>query len=237
MSNEPFDIDSLAAFLHLTPQQVARMADRGKVPGRKVSGQWKFSRAEIHHWFEERIGVSDAEELAEVEQTLQRQRPTGETYPTLADMLQPAAVAPLLNARSPRAVIESICDLAAQTGQLWDPPKMVEAVKAREELHPTALEGGVALLHPRRPMPHILGEPILALAKTGGGIPFGGSGGALTDIFFLIASYSERQHLHTLARLSRLLSEADFIPQLRAAEQTGELVAIVAQAEEAVFGE
>lgn len=235
MSNEDFDLDSLAAFLHLTPQQVARMADRGKVPGRKVSGQWKFSRAEIHHWFEERIGVSDTEELVEVEQTLRRQRPVGETYASLADMLRVEAVEPLLNARSPRAVIESICDLAAQTGQLWDPPKMAEAVKAREELHPTALEGGVALLHPRRPMPQILGEPILALAKTGGGIPFGGSGGALTDIFFLIASVSERQHLHTLARLSRLLTEPDFISQLRAADSPGQLVSIVAATEQGMF--
>lgn len=234
MSNEDFEIDSLAAFLHLTPQQVARMADRGKIPGRKVSGQWKFSRAEIHHWFENRIGASGEIELVEVEQTLERQRPTGETYAEIGEMLHVTAVNPLLNARSGRAVISSMCELAAQTGQLWDPEKMAEAVKAREELHPTALENGVALLHPRRPMPQILGEPLIALGKTGGGIPFGGGGGGLTDIFFLIASVSDRQHLSTLARLSRMLADPGFITELRDSDSAGDLVRIVQRREQEI---
>ena len=50
MPNNDFDIDSLAAYLHLSPQQVMRMADRGKLPGRKLGGQWRFAEAEIHHW-------------------------------------------------------------------------------------------------------------------------------------------------------------------------------------------
>ena len=50
-------------------------------------------------------------------------------------------------------------------------------------MHSTALDNGVALLHPRRPMPAILAEAVLALGITPGGIPFG-SGGSLTDIFF-----------------------------------------------------
>ncbi len=36
MSSGDFDIASLASFLHLTPQKVTRMADRGKLPGRKA---------------------------------------------------------------------------------------------------------------------------------------------------------------------------------------------------------
>jgi PTS system nitrogen regulatory IIA component len=72
MAHEDFDIDSLAKFLHLMPNQVQKMAERGKLPGRKISGQWKFSQAEVHHWLEERIGASDEEELAEVEDVLDR---------------------------------------------------------------------------------------------------------------------------------------------------------------------
>ena len=59
--NEPMDdldVAKLAEYLHLTPDQVTRMAVRGKVPARKVVGQWRFSEAEIHHWLEERIGAS-----------------------------------------------------------------------------------------------------------------------------------------------------------------------------------
>ena len=54
---EDFDINSLAAYLHLTPDQVKKMAERGQVPGRQLGEGWKFSRAEIHHWLEDKIGV------------------------------------------------------------------------------------------------------------------------------------------------------------------------------------
>ena len=67
-----FDTESLAVYLHLTPQQVSRLADRGRLPGRKVSGRWRFARAEIHHWLEGRIGLSDEEDLVDVDDALQR---------------------------------------------------------------------------------------------------------------------------------------------------------------------
>jgi PTS system nitrogen regulatory IIA component len=108
-------------------------------------------------------------------------------------------------------------ELAARTGWLWDPSKMAEAVGAREDMHPTALESGVALLHPRRPMPSILGQAFLALGRTEGGIPFGGSRGVLTDVFFLVCSIDDRGHLQTLARLSRIIASPGFLSRLREA--------------------
>ena len=72
MANDDFDLASLAAYLHLSPQQVSRLADRGKLPGRKIGGQWKFAPADIHHWLEDRIGLSDEEELVQVEGVLER---------------------------------------------------------------------------------------------------------------------------------------------------------------------
>jgi len=70
---EDFDIQTLSAYLHLTPDQVRKMAERGKLPGRRIGGQWRFSRAEIHTWFENRIGVSDEKELVAVEKVFEIQ--------------------------------------------------------------------------------------------------------------------------------------------------------------------
>jgi len=72
MAYEDFDIDSLAKYLHITPAQVTKLADRGNLPGRKVGGQWVFSQHEIHHWLEDRIGASDDVELVEVEHDRRR---------------------------------------------------------------------------------------------------------------------------------------------------------------------
>jgi PTS system nitrogen regulatory IIA component len=222
MATKDFDIDSLAAYLHLTPGQVSRMADRGRLPGRRIGGQWRFSEAEIHHWLEDRIGVSDDQELVQVENVLERHAGKAVESVCIADMLSLQAVAVPLEARTRGSVITKMCDLAAQTGLLWDPEKMADAVRERESLHPTALDNGVALLHPRRPMPNILAEPILAFGRTHRGLPFGGESGALTDLFFLICSTDDRGHLRTLARLSRLLKDADFLNGIRDAEGSGD---------------
>lgn len=215
MPYSDFDLHGLARYLHLAPQQVAKLADRGHLPGRKVSGEWKFSKADIHHWFERRIGLSDEEELLEVEDLLSGSAPTQqEADISIVEMLPLEAIAVPLLARTRSSVIGSMVELAAQSGWLWDPEAMSEAVRSREEMHSTALGNGVALLHPRRPLPKILSQAFVALGVTSTGIPFG-SDVPMTDIFFLIASTEDRGHLRTLARLSRILATPGFIEALR----------------------
>lgn len=232
MPKSDFTVDSLAKYLHSTPQQVARLADRGKLPGRKVSGQWRFSRADIHHWLERRIGLSDEEGLIEVEGVLDRAATQEEEEISIGQLLPVEAIAVPLAARTGSAVIRAMVDLAAVTGRLWDPEQMVEAVRAREEMHPTALENGVALLHPRRPMASILESPLITLGRTPSGISFGGSGGSLTDVFFLVCSTDDRQHLRTLARLSRVLTVSDFLEQLRQTDEPQAVHRLIVETEQ-----
>ncbi len=232
MSEPDFDISGLAAYLHLLPQQVQRMAERGKVPGRRVGGQWRFSRAEIHHWLESRIGALDDDaELADMEGVLQRSSVPETAIDSIAQVLSPDRIAIPLAAKTREGVIKGIVQLAADTGLLWDPEKMAEAVRIREEMHSTALACGVALLHPRRPMPTILGEPFVVLGRTTQGIPFGGSRGELTDIFFLICSTSDAAHLQTLARLSRLITDSNVLSGIRVAENAEEVYELLIAAE------
>lgn len=232
MPTEDFDIDRLAAYLHLTPQVVSRMVDRGKLPGRKIAGQWRFSRAEIHHWLEERIGAADEEELVNVEGVLRRNRgPDDAENIILADLLLPEAIAVPLAARTRNKVIRAMVDLAAGTGFLWDPVKMAGAVRDREEMQSTAMENGLALLHPRRPMSGILGQAFVAFGRTSTGIPFGGGFGNMTDLFFLICSVDDRGHLRTLARLARVLGCPGVLEALREAEDGAAAHRIIADAE------
>jgi PTS system nitrogen regulatory IIA component len=121
-------------------------------------------------------------------------------------------------------------ELDARTHLLWEPEKMADAVRAREEMHSTALDNGVALLHPRRPMPAVLAEAVLALGITPGGIPFG-SGGSMTDIFFLICSTSDHEHLRILARLSRVINDQEFLAAMRAANDAAALHELVLERE------
>lgn len=234
MATEDFDLDSLATYLHLTPFQVARLADRGKLPARKVAGHWRFSRADIHHWLEDRIGLSDEGELIEMEGVLDSAPGQISEDIILAELLPEEAIAVPLQARTRNSVLSAMVELAAQTGLLWDTEKMLEAVRAREEMAPTALDNGVALLHPRRPMASILGQGFLALGLTQTGIPFAGSRGMLTDVFFLICSVSDHGHLRTLARLSRVIGTPGFLEALRAAPDARAAHRLIAQTEQSL---
>lgn len=231
MSHEDFDVPALATYLHLTPQQVQRLADRGRIPGRKVGGQWRFSPAEIHEWLEHRIALlTDDEDFAEMESQLKpRNAATGEI--SIAALLPVEAIQVPLVGRTRNSIIREIIDVAARTGLLWDPQAMMEAVLAREEMHPTALENGAALLHPRRPLARILEQPFLAFGRTQSGIPFGAEKGGLTDCFFLICSVEDRGHLRTLARLSRLLALPTFLPTLRELEDPAAIRQWIAKSE------
>jgi PTS system nitrogen regulatory IIA component len=230
MSHEDFDVDRLAEYIHLRADQVVRLAERGKLPGRRIAGQWKFSKGEIHQWWEERIGGSDEDELAEVETVLQGSGADELSPVSLSALLPTGAIALHLEARTRSSVITAMVKLASQTGFLWDEEKMEEAVRARESLHPTALDNGIALLHPRRPLGSILSEPFLAIGRTVSGIRFGG-GPTLTDVFFLICSCDDRGHLRILARLSRLVADTSFLMRFRELENARDARSLIEEYE------
>lgn len=233
VADEDFDISGLASYMHMLPAQITKLAERGKLPGRRVGGQWRFSRAEIHHWLEDRIGLSDDTELAAMETNLERVDASGAGEISIAQLLAVETIAVPLDARTRTSVITRMSELAAASGLLWDPERMAEAVAAREAMHPTALDIGIALLHPRRPMSSILGGPTLALGITPGGVPFGGAGG-LTDIFFLICSTTDHEHLRILARLSRVIGDAEWLGQLRAANDAIEAHELITQRDDQI---
>src|SRR5262249_50249544 len=95
----------------------------------------------------------------------------------------------------------------------------------------TALETGVALPHPHRPLPAALGESVMAYGRTHSGIPFGGSASGLTDIFFLVCCRDDQTHFQVLARLSRLLLRPGFVKELRTLETPADTWHFIAETE------
>lgn len=228
-----FDLKSLAVHLQKTPDQIRRLAERGQLPGRRVAGSWRFDRSEVFHWMEVHIGNAETGDLQQLERMLQ---PGGSPPLWLHELTGPDLVWPQFPSRTRHSVIQDMCQRAAGAGRLWDAPAMAAAIQAREEMHSTALDSGVALLHPRRPMPALFDEPFLALAIAPSGIPFGGPRGVMTDVFFLIASPNETFHLHLLSRLSRLISWPGAVGSLRQADSAGAVLSELARVENEMDG-
>jgi PTS system nitrogen regulatory IIA component len=111
-------------------------------------------------------------------------------------------------------------EVAGRTWQIWQPAVLLSAVQEREAVLSTAFANGVALPHPRNPLPEALGQSVVAFGRTSAGIPFGASNRELTDLFFLVLCRDSRSHLQVLARLGRLIQHPGFLDALREAEDS-----------------
>src|SRR5262249_22179489 len=155
-----------------------------------------------NHWIETQIPAYTDQQLTALEQGPSHH---DEREPLVSALLSEASTAVPLAASTRASVLKELVALAEQTWQVYDPNAILEAIRQREEMGSTGLCSGVAIPHPRRPLPNALGESVLAYGRTASGIPFGAPGGVLTDIFFLVCCRDDRTHLQVLARLSRLL--------------------------------
>jgi len=220
------DLSQLATYLQRDEREVSKLASRGHLPGHKVSGEWRFARAEINHWLETQMHAYTGPELERLEQTGR----SDSNEPLVSEFLSESSVAVPLPANTRSSVLRELVKLAEQSWQVYDADAILEAIKAREEMGSTALESGVAIPHPRRPLPNALGESVIAYGRTLNGIPFGNTG-ILTDVFFLVACRDDRTHLRVLARLSRLLLRPGFLDELRAAQTPAETYELLTGAE------
>lgn len=215
-SHETYSLDELARQLGRDRREIERLVERGRIPGRKVAGEWVFHSVEITHWLEQEMRAFTDRELQAVEES-QRSESVDPELP-VSSLLHPETCEVPLEARTKRSVLESLVEVAGRTWQVWEPAKILSAVREREEILSTAYDNGVAIPHPRNPLPDVIGESIIAFGRTFAGVPFGAPGGRLTDLFFLILSRDPRTHLQVLARLGRLMQLPDFLDDLRGTE-------------------
>lgn len=223
------DMEQLAAYLQRDVREVGKLASRGHLPGHKVGGEWRFARAEINHWIETQLPSYTETQLTAVEKIGGR---TADGAPLIANLLSEASVAVPLPATTKASVLRELVLLAEQSWQIYDVDAVRDAIRAREEMASTALPNGVAIPHPRRPLPQALGESVLAYGRTSTGIAFGAPLGGLTDIFFLVCCRDDGTHLRVLARLTRILMRPGFLDELRNAETANETWELLVNAEQ-----
>jgi nitrogen PTS system EIIA component len=228
MSNEMMDLEEVASYLQRDAREVNKLASRGHLPAQKVAGQWRFARAEVNHWLEAQISDFTEKQLTALDHG---PAPSHEQEPLISALLSDATISVPMPASTRSSVFKELVNQAESTWQVYDPQAVLLAIRQREEMGSTALDSGIAIPHPRRPMPAALGESVMAMGRTASGIPFGAPGGGLTDIFFLVCCRDDRTHLKVLARLSRLLLRPGFVEALRSADTPGETWRVIAAAE------
>ncbi len=213
MSREFLTLDDLVQRLGRDRRVVEKQVQRGIIPGRRIAGEWRFNETEFTHWLEQDLRSFDDQELAQLESS-QNSEELEKTSP-LQTLLLPETCQVPLDAGTKPSVLQELVEVAGRTWQLWDPTALLKAIREREEVMSTAFENGVAIPHPRNPLPDSLGQSVIAFGKTLSGVQFGGPRRSTTDLFFLVLARDSRTHLQILARLGRILQKTDFLEELR----------------------
>uniref|UniRef100_A0A7C2NTU6 Helix-turn-helix domain-containing protein n=1 Tax=Schlesneria paludicola TaxID=360056 RepID=A0A7C2NTU6_9PLAN len=234
MSHDWYSLDELSQHLGRDRREIEKLVNRGRIPGRKIGGDWQFHPTEITHWLEQEMREYTDRELALVEQT-NWSTEVSQTQP-VASLLTLDTVQVPLEARTKRSVLETLVEVAGRTWQIWQPAALLTAIQEREAVLSTAFDNGVAIPHPRNPLPEALGQSVIAFGRTPSGIPFGAPNRGMTDLFFLVLCRDSRIHLQVLARLSRMVQLPGFLDELRAAEDSPTAYAVILEAEKKVAG-
>ena len=220
-------LEDLARRIGMDARELRKLADRGRLPGQYIGGEWRFNLAQMVDWLQREMHSLDRRHI----ENLERATSDAPDQVSVSTLIAPQAVELNLPARSKPSVLRELVVVAERTGLVWDVPALLEALEEREALCSTALAGGFAFPHPRRPLPYATAEPLICIGYVPAGVPFGAPDGGITDLFVLVCSHDERAHLHTLARLASLFMTP--LPDaIRAAADPAEALAAILTTEE-----
>jgi PTS system nitrogen regulatory IIA component len=131
----------------------------------------------------------------------------------ITDFLDAAMIIPDLKGRDKAAVLEEMAKLMASHYQFTDAQRLLEVLLARERVCSTGIGEGVAIPHGKVPgVKRVFG----AFGRSPEGIDFQAQDRGPTHLFFLLVAPedSTSDHLKALARVSRLLQDAEFRARL-----------------------
>lgn len=233
--DEFISIGQLAAYLGWSTRFIEGLVRGEHLPGVEIDGQWRFRREEVVDWLEQKIQTLDTARVSELEEKMESSLLADGTFRTirtdrLTSRLPLKGIALDVEAGSKADLLRSIVTVADATGLLFDKDHLLASLVDRESLCSTAVPGGVALCHPRRPIPTIIERQFLCFLRTKEPVDFGAEDGEGTSLFFLLCTPDDRSHLHGLARLARIL-QGETLAQLKAAASTEDILAILAEAE------
>jgi nitrogen PTS system EIIA component len=195
-------VKDIVGLLNITERTVYRWIDERKMPGYRISGQFRFNRAELLEWATaNRVNVSPRifEEPANGSAPL----------PELSDAMEVGGVFYRLAGRDKPAVLQSVVEILRLPEKV-DREFLLQVLLAREALESTAIGDGIAIPHVRNPIVLHVAQPMVTLCFLESPVDFGALDGRPVQTLFTLISPTVRAHLHLLSRLAFALRDGDF---------------------------
>lgn len=146
----------------------------------------------------------------------------------ITDMLKREFVVEQLKAGNKRDALAELAGVFALGRIKVDSEAMLQVLLERERLGSTGIGDGIAIPHGKLPG---LEEMVVSFGRSREGIAFEAMDGKPVHLFFLLMApeNSAGQHLKALAKISRMLKDANFRKSLLEAKMHEDLFRIIAE--------
>ncbi len=194
-------VRDVSEMLDVSEKTVYRWLSDGKLPAYRMSGQYRFSRAEVLEW-------ATANKLNISVGALQEAENPNQPLPTLPEALQAGGIFYRIGGTDVESVLRSVVEVVRLPDEV-DREFLLQALLAREQLASTGIGDGIAVPHVRNPIVLHVDKPLVSLCFLERPIDFGALDGQPVQALFTLISPSARAHLHLLSRLSFALRDAE----------------------------
>ena len=220
---EIMTVAEVAEYLQLAERTVLRMAQRGEIPAAKIASQWRFMRSVVRDWLAVQMhGVGS-----------RPGRSSGPLLP-LSQLVRPELASPRVRPGTKAAVMQHLVTPLRDSGFAADPERLLVALMERERMMSTAVGHGVAIPHPRQPLPGMFPEPAVALGICREGTDFDAVDDRPVRVFFLVCSTGEEIHLHIMARIGWLARHSALMTELEGLGSPEDVAAFCRRADTAL---
>lgn len=210
-------LKELADYLRVHERTILRMLKAGQLQGVKIGGQWRFNGSQIDQVFfpEKPVTSPDAVLLSD----LTANRPPS----PLSRLVKDDRILLDLTATDVTGALHELSEPFAQKTLLLDIQDMRNRLESREKLLSTGIGRGIAIPHPRDPIPTLREPAVIIIGRSTKGVAFKAIDGKPVYLFFMLCCQNIELHLHFMGSLAKLLQEPEFVEACRNAKTPAEI--------------
>ncbi len=218
-------LKELAEHLKVNERTILRMRENGQIEGVKIGGQWRFNGSQIDRMLFPSASPSD-------EHIAIPQSPVG--IP-LSRTMDESRVIMNLHGTDIEEIIEELTNPKIFSNLVLDIRDLQEKCIARERILSTAVGNGIAVPHPRDPIPTLQMPGCIVYGYSKKGVDFNAPDGKPVHFFFLLCSQNIELHLHMMRCLASILRVPQFIEACQKGAKPADIVKAVIEQETANF--
>lgn len=220
-------LKELAEYLRVNERTIMRMLKSRQIKGTKIGGQWRFNGSQIHSLF----FPGDGESLEGL--------PLGSGRShlgiTISRVLHEERILLDLQGTDAESVLRELASPALFNTVLLDINDLQQRILSREKLLSTGVGKGIAVPHPRDPIPTLRAPAVAVFGRSEAGIEFGAIDGKPVHLFYMLCCQNIELHLHLMERLARLLRNDEFIEGCMKGQVQEDIARLLLQHERAHF--